>query len=133
MVTSRSALGQIAWQAGAVNTSFDTRYVSFSQAVPPAPNVPPSVVLSVADSFVVAGSTTTFVVTGGDPDGFVLAYIWTFEDGTRVIDTRPVFWHVFSDTTGKSTVVLEVVDNRGTRTSTSVTKSVVSTAPDCGC
>lgn len=129
---SSSAIGRIAWQGGVSGGSFDPRYLSFSQAVALAPNLPPAVTLSIAGRYVVVGETTTLMVTGSDPDGAILAYLWTFSDGTEIAGTRAVLWYTFHDT-GDATVTLTAIDTRGARMTQSVVAEVLAEEPDCGC
>jgi hypothetical protein len=131
-VTSSIAIGQIAWQGGASGGSFDPRYLSFTQAAAPAPNSPPAVTLSIADRYVVVDETTTLMAAGSDPDGTILAYVWTFSDGTKIGGTTPVLWYTFREV-GDATVTLTVVDTRGARTTHSVVAEVLAVKPDCGC
>jgi hypothetical protein len=129
---SNYAIGQIAWQGGVSGGSFDARYLSFSQAAALAPNSPPAVTLSIADRYVIVDETTTLMVTGRDPDGAILAYVWTFSDGTKIAGTQPVQWYTFRDT-GDATVTLTAIDTRGARTTQSVVAEVLAVKPDCGC
>jgi len=131
-LASNYAIGQIAWQGGVSGTTFDPRYLSFTQAAAPAPNLPPAVTLSIADRYVVVGAPTTLIVTGSDPDGVILAYLWTFSDGTKIVGTQPVLWYTFGET-GNVTVTLTVIDTRGARTTLSVKDKVLAERPDCGC
>jgi hypothetical protein len=130
-VTSSTAIGQIAWQGGASGSSFDPRYLSFTQAVALPPNSPPAVTLSIA-GYVVVDETTTLMVTGSDPDGAILAYLWTFSDGTKIAGTQAVLWYTFRDT-GDATVTLTAIDTRGARTTQSEVAEVLAEKPDCGC
>jgi len=131
-LASSYAIGQIAWQNGVSGTSFDSRYLSFTQAAAPAPNSPPAVTLSIADRYVIVDETTTLMVTGGDPDGVILAYLWTFSDGTEIAGTQPVLWYAFREV-GDATVSVTAIDTRGVRTSLSLKAEVLAEAPECGC
>jgi hypothetical protein len=131
-LTSSYAIGQIAWQGSVPGTSFDSRYLGFTQALAPAPNSPPAVTLSIADRYVVVGETTTLMVTGRDSDGVILAYLWAFSNGTTIAGAQPVLWYTFGKT-GDVTVTLTVIDTRGARTTLSVVAEVLAEAPDCGC
>lgn len=132
VLTSSYAIGQIAWQGGVSGTSFDSRYLGFTQAAALPPNSPPAVTLSIADRYVVVDETTTLMVTGSDPDGAILAYVWTFSDGTRIAGTQAVLWYTFRDT-GDATVTLTAIDTRGARTTQSEVAEVLAVEPDCGC
>jgi len=127
-----SSIGQIAWQGGAVGTSFDPRYLSFAQALAPAPNVPPAVSLIAVGKYVAITETTTFQVLGVDPDGAILGYVWWMSDGTETFGIQPVFWHDFEDV-GEVTVTVGVLDTRGGRTNLTLELDVLEEMPDCGC
>jgi hypothetical protein len=131
-LTSNVAIGQIAWQGGVSGGSFDSRYLNFTQAVAVAPNLPPAVTLSIAERYVVADAPATLMVAGSDPDGAILAYLWTFSDGTKIAGTQPVLWYTFREV-GDATVTLTAIDTRGARTTQSVVAEVLAVRPDCGC
>jgi hypothetical protein len=80
----------------------------------------------------VVGKTATLMTTGGDPDGVVLAYLWTFSDGTKIAGTQPVLWYTFREV-GDATVSLTVIDTRGARTTLSKVVDVLAEEPACGC
>ncbi len=133
MVPSSSKIGQIAWDGGVAESSYDARYLTFEQAAVLPPNSPPNVAFHVADAFVVVDEPATLMVTGVDPNNAVLAYIWTFSDGTKIADTRLVFWYAFHSV-GEATVNLVAISVRGARTSLSDTVNVLEVAPeDCHC
>jgi len=129
---SSSAIGQIAWQGGVSGGSFDPRYLSFSQAVALAPNLPPAVTLSIAERYVVVDVPATLMVTGSDPDGAILAYLWILSDGTEIAGTQPVLWYTFREV-GDATVTLTAIDTRGARTTLSAEAEVLAVKPDCRC
>jgi hypothetical protein len=129
---SSSAIGEIAWQSGVSGGSFDPRYLSFTQATALAPNVPPAVKILITGSYVVVDEPATLMVTGSDPDGAILAYLWAFSDGTQIAGTRPVLWYAFRET-GDVTVTLTVIDTRGAQTTLSAEAEVLAVEPDCGC
>jgi len=129
---SSSAIGRIAWQGGVSGISFDSRYLSFTQATVLAPNSPPAVTLSIAERYVVVDVPATLVVAGSDPDGAILAYLWTFSDGTKIASMQPVLWYTFREV-GDATVTLTAIDTRGARTTQSVVAEVLAVKPDCGC
>jgi hypothetical protein len=129
---SNVAIGQIAWQSGVSGTSFDPRYLNFTQAIVPAPNSPPAITLSIAGRYVVVDVPATLIGAGSDPDGAILAYLWMFSDGTKIAGTQPVLWYTFRET-GDATVTLTVVDTRGARTTVSAEAEVLAVEPDCGC
>ncbi|MCX6092281.1 MAG: hypothetical protein NTX23_05390 [Candidatus Bipolaricaulota bacterium] len=131
LLTSSSAIGQIAWQGGASGTSFDARYLSFSQAVALSPNAPPAVILSLGGGDAVVDVTTTFQVLGTDPGAIFFCY-WEFGDGTRIADARLTLWHTFRET-GDVTVNVAVFGVRGARTDLSLVVEVLAEKPDCGC
>ncbi len=132
LLPAYGAIGQIAWQGGVAGSSYDVRYLTFSQATPLAANLPPAVTLSVAPHYVVANETTTLIVSGQDPDGEILFNLWTFADGTTVADPRPVLWHTFRKV-GTTTVFVSVFDTRGGHTDLSEELDVLAEKPDCGC
>jgi PKD repeat protein len=129
---SSSAMGQTAWQDNVPDTSFDSRYLDFTQATALVPNSPPTVTLSIAGGYAVAGETATLMVTGSDPDGVIFAYLWTFSDGTAIAGTQPVLWYTFRKV-GNATVTLTAIDTRGARMTQSVVAEVLAEEPDCGC
>jgi len=57
-----------------------------------------------------------------DPDGIVVGYLWTFDDGTAAITANPT--HTFT-TTGIHTVTLQVTDNQGLTGTTNLDIEVV--------
>jgi len=57
-----------------------------------------------------------------DPDGIVVGYLWTFDDGTTAITANPT--HTFT-TTGIHTVTLQVTDNQGLTGTTNLDIEVV--------
>jgi hypothetical protein len=132
LLTSSSTIGQIAWQGGASGTSFDSRYLGFSQASALAPNVPPAVTVRVAEQYAVVDVTTTFMVTGSDPDDAILFFDWTFSDGTKIADPRATLWYTFREV-GDATVNVTAFDVRGARTDLSLAVEVLAVEPDCGC
>lgn len=133
LLPSASMIGEIAWQGGVAGSSFDVRYLTFEQAVALPPSPPPSVAFHVADPFVVVDAPATLMVTGSDPSNAILAYLWTFPDGTKIADTRLVFWYTFHQV-GEATVILTAINVRGARTSLSDTVNVLETGPDaCDC
>jgi hypothetical protein len=131
-LASSSTIGQVAWQAGVAGTSFDSRYLRFTQAVPLAPNMPPAVTLSIGERYAVIDVTTTFQVMGTDPDGMILTYVWTISDGTTIVDPRATLWYTFREI-GDATVTVTVIDTRGGRTTASEEVEVLAEKPDCGC
>lgn len=132
LLASKSWIGQIAWQGGASGTSFDVRYLGFTQAVPVAPNAPPAVNLGVAERYAVVDETTTLMVTGTDPDGALLFFDWLFSDGTRITDPRATLWYTFREV-GNATVGVTVFDTLGGKTSLSMVVEVLAERPECGC
>jgi hypothetical protein len=132
LLTSNSAIGQIAWQGGSSGTSFDARYQSFSQALALAPNVPPAVTLSLGERYAVIDVTTTFQVLGTDPDDGILFYDWQLTDGTRITDPRATLWYTFREV-GDVTLNVAAFDVRGGRTDVSLEVEVLAEKPDCGC
>jgi hypothetical protein len=132
LLTSSSAIGQIAWQGGASGTSFDSRYLDFTQAQALAPNAPPAVTVVVAERYAVVDETTTLMVNGSDPDDAILFYAWQFSDGTKIADPRATLWYTFREV-GDATVHMTAFDVRGGRTDLSLVVEVLAERPDCGC
>lgn len=132
LLVSGGSIGQIAWQGGVSGTSFDARYLTFTQATAIAPNMPPAVSLSPTERYVVVDETTALMVIGADPDGVILFFDWTFSNGTRITDVRATLWHTFRET-GRATVNVTAVDARGARTNLSLDVEVLAERPDCGC
>jgi hypothetical protein len=133
LLPSSSMIGQIAWQDGVAGSTFDVRYLTLEQAVALPPSSPPSVAFHVADPFVVVDAPATLMVTGSDPSNAILAYLWAFPDGTKIADTRLVFWYTFRQV-GEATVNLTAISVRGARTNSSDTVNVLETGPAaCDC
>jgi hypothetical protein len=131
-VSSEYRLGEIAWQGGVAGGSFDSRYLAFSQTVALAPNAPPAITLTEPNRNVIVDVRATFQAVGSDPDGTIIAYQWTFGDRDTLTDTHATVWYAFKDA-GEQTVHLVVIDNRGGRTTASVTVDVLAEDPGCGC
>jgi hypothetical protein len=131
-VSSEYRIGEIAWQGGVAGGSFDSQYLTYSQTVALAANVPPQISLNDLNRNVVVDVKATFQAVGSDPDGTILAYEWTINGRDTLIDTRSTLWYTFSKT-GKATVDLVVIDNRGAKTTASVTVDVLAEDPGCGC
>lgn len=132
VLASNVAIGQVAWQGGVSGTSFDARYLTFTQAVALPPNSPPNETLTVTGGYAVVDMTATLMAMGSDPDDAVLAYLWAFSDGSEIAGTQPVLWYTFRET-GDATVTLTIVDTRGARTTLSKVVDVLAEEPACGC
>lgn len=130
-LSSEWQFGAIAWQ-GAPGAAFDPRYSAFTATRELAANRPPQIVLMPPRTAVVIDEDTTFLVTGSDPDGTIIAYIWTIDGEETLVDTRAMFRYAFSKL-GEHHVALEVVDNLGGRTAASVDLEVLAEDPGCGC
>jgi hypothetical protein len=132
LLTSTSVFGQIAWQNGVPGTSFDPRYLAFTQAQLLPPNMPPATTFTIAGGWVAVDITATFLVMGSDPDGGLLAFIWEFSNGEKIVDTRLTLWYTFKEI-GDAWAKLTVVDTRGARTVQTIEIDVLAEKPDCGC
>jgi len=96
---------------------------------PSAPNQPPTASFTVSPSPALVGQTVTFNGTGSvDPDGTIVAYTWSFGDGTTSSGSSTS--HAYT-AAGAYTATLTVQDNSGSTASTSrpVTISTPSNQP----
>lgn len=86
----------------------------------PPPNKPP--VANIGDGCPTTGRTCSFDGSGSsDPDGTITAYKWDFGDGKTA--SGETAEHAY-DSTGDFTVKLTVTDNKGLKTTTSLTVTV---------
>jgi PKD repeat protein len=94
----------------------------------PPPNKPP--VANIGGGCPTTGRTCSFDGSGSsDPDGRITAYKWDFGDGkTASSETAE---HTY-DSTGDFTVKLTVTDNKGLKTTTSLTVTVKDPPPPSG-
>ena len=92
-----------------------------------SPNTPPVAAAGAAPTTGIAPLAVAFNSSGsGDPDGSIVAYSWTFGDGSTGSGAAPS--HTYA-TPGSYTAVLTVTDNRGA-TATGSVAIVVTTDPD---
>jgi hypothetical protein len=93
---------------------------------PPAqpPNQSPVISNVTADpSEIVVGNSTTITAVAADPDDDPITFTWSASDGTVTGSGKQVTWT--SNKAGSATINLTVSDNRGGRTTGSVTVNVL--------
>ena len=138
---SQQVLGYIpSTTDGAGRLWFEGSYLNFSDVIELPPNIPPVAKIRTPVSAVVAGESTQFLaLTSVDPDGEIVLYRWDFGDGKTRTSTTWTVRHTFKEA-GNYTPQLTVIDNRGKRTTTSITLRVVerdesesSSGSGCGC
>lgn len=87
-----------------------------------APNIPPTALASVSASTAIAPATLTFDGSrSADPDGTLVAHVWTFSDGTTAAGSTVA--KVFTQP-GTYSAVLTVTDDRGATASTTLVVNV---------
>jgi len=138
---SQQILGHIPSTADAAGSLwFEVAYLAFSNMIELPPNMTPVARIRAPVSAIIAGeSTKLLALTSIDPDGDIVLYQWTFEDGETQTSTTWSVHHEFSEPR-RYTVQLVVIDNRGKSASTTLGISVleidengVPSGGDCGC
>jgi len=84
-------------------------------------NNPPRALIIATPSSGITPLAVTFIGSGTDPDGRIIAYFWDFGDGTSTDEQNPV--HTFADV-GTHSVTLAVTDNDGAIGKKSITIKV---------
>ena len=94
--------------------------------VVPRPDLPPVAIFFLANRPTVGSPVSFYAYYSYDPDGYIIAYLWSFGDGSTFNSTDPFASHTYT-AVGNYTVSLTVVDNAGL---TGTQNQTVSVAPD---
>jgi len=134
---SQRTLGRVAGevpQNGLVQ--IDPSYMTYSRLIDLPENVPPTPVIPVPLVDVVEQMASLWnAYTSFDRDGTIVLYQWSFDGDAERIRSSFSAWHTF-ETSGKHTVSLMVIDDRGAEASTSLDVDVITTEEyeaGCGC
>lgn len=123
-------LGNIAWlQEGA---SFDLRYATFTSVLTTPDNEAP-VVAIMAPRHPVHGEPAEFKLSAYDPEGALVAFVWTVDGTLLGADARRTMTIRFRDG-GRHVVTVTAYDKGGASSTESLEVSVSSISDDdCGC
>jgi hypothetical protein len=123
-------LGNIAWlQEGA---SFDLRYATFTSVLTTPDNEAP-VVAIMAPRHPVHGEPAEFKLSAYDPEGALVAFVWTVDGTLLGADARRTMTIRFRDG-GRHVVTVTAYDKGGASSTQSLEVSVSSISnDDCGC
>jgi hypothetical protein len=123
-------LGQIAWAGEGI--SFDPRYATFTSVLATADNEAP-VVAIMAPRLPVAGEAAEFKLSAYDPEGALVAFVWTVDGALLGVDARRTMTINFREG-GRHVVAVTAYDKGGASTTQSLEVSVSSISnSDCGC
>lgn len=123
-------LGQIAWAEEGL--SFDLRYATFSSVVTTPDNEAP-VVAIMAPRHPVYGEPIEFQLSAYDPEGTLVAFVWTVDGTLLGADARRTMTIRFRDG-GRHVVTVTAYDKGGASSTQSLEVSVSSISDnDCGC
>jgi len=133
----QSTAGRIPWSTRGL---YDTSHVQFDRVVELGPNQPPTASIRPQTQAIRVQEAASFLaLTSRDPDGEIVAFFWAVDGGAPALAKSWTYEHTFLSG-GQHTVVLTVVDNRGARSSASITVPVYGldelgqpTSPGCGC
>ena len=139
---SQQVLGHVPTTTSTGNLRYDPRYLSFDSVVELPENIPPVAKIRPPAFAVLPGESARLLAPGSyDQDGKIVLYRWNFGDGSTRTYTSWVARHTFIKV-GTYTVILTVIDNRGTQSSTKLSIQVVlpgkqekssATSSGCGC
>ncbi|MGB2983192.1 MAG: PKD domain-containing protein [Candidatus Bipolaricaulia bacterium] len=124
-------LGRIPW-TGASGTPFTPMYLAFDRVIELAPNAAPTASF-IATGNIVVDERTSLHSHANDPDGKIIAYVWSIDGEEAAVKTTAIYNHVFIGL-GDRDVTLVVIDNRGARgTFTKTLEVLTEEEASCGC
>jgi PKD repeat protein len=133
----QSTAGRIPW---AVSGRYDASYITFERVVELGPNAPPTASIRAQTGAIRVETGASFLaLVSRDADGEIIAFLWSVDGGAPTRTKSSTYEHTFVSS-GEHAVTLTVVDNRGARSSASITIRVYGldelgrpTSPGCGC